>query len=196
MVSSPMPTRAEASDVATAVYDGADALLLSAETASGAYPVEAVAMMDRIARTVEADPLYRTFIDADAPPIQESTPEAIVASAHRTAKTIGAQLLAIYSTAGATCLRAAKERPAMPILGLSASLHTARRLALSYGIYPVHVPEFRNIGDMVQMASRVAVEHGFAENGDQMVMTAGVPLGAAGMTNIMRVAWVDDGTGN
>jgi pyruvate kinase len=195
MVDSPMPTRAEASDVATAVYDGADALALSAETAAGGYPVEAVAMVDRIARAVEEDPLYRTFIDADAPPVQESTPEAIVASAHRTAKTIGAQCLAIYSTAGATCRRAAKERPAMPILGLSASLPTARRLALSYGVHPVHVPEFRNVPDMVQMASRVAVEHGFAVNGDQMVMTAGVPLGAAGMTNIMRVAWVDDGNG-
>jgi len=195
MVASPMPTRAEASDVATAVYDGADALLLSAETAAGAYPVEAVAMMDRIARTVEEDPLYRTFIDADAPPAQESTPEAIVASAHRTAKTIGARFIAVYSTGGMTCLRAAKERPGMPILGLSASLGTARRLALSYGIHPVHVAEFSNVADMVQTASRVAVEQGFAENGDQMVMTAGVPLGAAGMTNIMRVAWVDDGTG-
>src|SRR5262249_50026395 len=156
-----------------AIYDGADALVLSAETATGAYPIETVAMMDRIARTVEEDPAYRTLMEADAPPASETTPDAIVGSAHRTARTIGAHVMAVYTTGGNTCLRAAKERPAMPILGLSSSLNTARRLALAYGVHPVHVPEFTTVQDMVQTASRIAIAHGFASNGDQMVMTAG-----------------------
>lgn len=194
MVESPMPTRAEASDVATAICDGADALLLSAETASGAYPVEAVAMMDRIARTIEADPVYRSLIEAQPPVPQEAPPDAVVASAYHTARTIGAAFVATYSTAGMSCRRAARHRPEMPILGLTGSLATARRLGLCYGVRPVYVAELASTQDVARRASEVAVAAGLAENGDHMVITAGLPLGASNTTNIMRVAWVDDGS--
>jgi pyruvate kinase len=193
MVAEPTPTRAEASDVATAIYDGADALVLSAETAAGAYPVETVQMMDRIARTVEEDPLYRTLIDANSPDGADSPPDAVVASAHRTAKTISAAFIATYTMAGNGSLRAARERPAMPIVALTANLPAARRLCLAYGVQPVHVAELHSTQDVVRKASEIAVARGFAANGEYMVITAGLPLGVAGTTNIMRIAWVDDG---
>jgi pyruvate kinase len=193
MVEAASPTRAEASDVATAICDGADALLLSAETAAGAHPVEAVAMMDRIARTVEADPVYRSLIEAQPPAPEEEPPDAVIASAVHTARTIGAAFIASYTTAGMACRRAARHRPEMPILGLTANLLTARRLGLSYGACGLHVAELSSTQDIARRASEVAVAAGLAENGDHMVITAGLPLGASNTTNIMRVAWVDDG---
>jgi pyruvate kinase len=194
MVENAIPTRAEASDVATAVCDGADALLLSAETASGAHPVEAVAMMDRIARTIEADPFYRNLIEAQPPAPEEEPPDAVIASAVHTARTIGAAFIASYSTAGMAVRRAARHRPEMPVLGLTANLQTARRLGLSYGAVALHVAELASTQDIARRASEIAVAAGLAENGDHMVITAGLPLGAANTTNIMRVAWVDDGS--
>ena len=195
MTSAPVPTRAEASDVATAIYDGADALMLSAETATGAFAAAAAATMDRIARAVEEDPTYRSLIDAQAPPpaVEDTPADAVIASARRTAYAIGAACIATYTVSGVTSLRAARERPEMPIVGLTPSLATARRLTLAYGVRPVHTPEFGSIPDVVRAASEIAVAHDFARNGDPMVITAAVPLGAPGTTNVMRVAWVDDG---
>jgi pyruvate kinase len=192
MVEDPVPTRAEASDVATAVFDGADALLLSAETASGRFPVEAVETMDRIIRAVEGDPSYRDIVPAPPPP-RDRAPDAVIAAAHLTAKTIGAAVLATLSTAGKSALRAARQRPEMPVLALCASLGAARRLGLSYGVQAAHVADLGSEKDIIRAASRLATSRGLAQNGDACVITAGLPLGAAGTTNMMRVAWVDDG---
>ncbi|MBX6367537.1 MAG: pyruvate kinase [Rhodospirillales bacterium] len=192
MVEDPVPTRAEASDVATAVFDGADALMLSGETASGRFPVDAVATMDRIIRAIESDPSYREILPAPPPP-RDLAPDAVIAAAHLTARTIGAAFLATFSTAGKSALRAARQRPEMPVLALCASLSAARRLGLSYGVQPAHLPNLASEKDIIRAASRLAVERGLARNGDACVLTAGLPVGAAGTTNMMRVAWVDDG---
>jgi pyruvate kinase len=187
-----VPTRAEASDVATAVFDGADALMLSGETASGRFPVESVETMDRIIRAIEADPSYRDILPSPPAP-RDLAPDAVIAAAHLTARTIGAAFLAALSTAGKSALRAARQRPEMPVLALCASLSAARRLGLSYGVQAAHLPDLGSEKDIIRAASRLGVQRGLARNGDACVITAGLPLGAAGTTNMMRVAWVDDG---
>jgi pyruvate kinase len=191
MIFSPTPTRAEASDVATAVYDGADAVMLSAETAAGHYPVEAVAMMDRIARRVHDDPLYRTLLEGTRRELEHTAPDAISAAACQVAGMVGAAAIVSYTTSGATALRAARERPAAPILVLTAKLATARRLAVLWGAHCVHTSDVRNFADMVQKATRIAHREGFAEPGERIVVTAGVPFGTPGATNVLRIAWVD-----
>jgi len=190
MVISPTPTRAEASDVATAIYDGADAVMLSAETAAGDYPIEAAEMMRRIARDVEQDPLYRKIMDAEHPDPEETSSDAITASACRIAASIKAAAIVNYTTSGSTALRTARERPSMPILCLTEDLSVARRMALSYGVHAVHTEDVDNFADMVEKAVRMAKEHGIAENGQRLVITAGVPFGTPGSTNILRIAWV------
>ncbi|MEI8395961.1 MAG: pyruvate kinase [Rhodospirillaceae bacterium] len=191
MISAPTPTRAEASDVATAVYDGADAVMLSAETAAGAYPVEAVSMMDRIARRVEKDPLYRSIMDARHPDPRHTAADAITAAAHQVAHTIGAAAIVTYTTSGSTTLRAARERPEVPILCLTSKLETARRLVLAYATHTVHTTEITSVSEMVQKACRAAYLDGFAEPGQRLVITAGVPFGTPGSTNMLRIAWVE-----
>ncbi|MDQ2102463.1 pyruvate kinase [Azospirillum isscasi] len=191
MIGAPAPTRAEASDVATAVYDGADAVMLSAETASGSYPIEAVSMMDRIARRVEHDPLYRTIIDAQHPDPQQTSADAITAAARQVAHTIQAAAIVTYTTSGSTTLRAARERPEVPIMCLTSSLETARRLQLAYGVHSVHSADINDFNEMVQKAARCAHEDGLAVEGQRLVITAGVPFGTPGNTNILRIAWVD-----
>jgi pyruvate kinase len=191
MVSAPAPTRAEASDVATAVYDGADAVMLSAETASGAYPVEAVSMMDRIARRVEQDPLYRTIMDAQHPDPQHTAADAITAAARQVAHTIEAAAIVTYTTSGSTTLRAARERPEVPILCLTSSPETARRLVIAYGVHSVQTEDVENFSEMVQKAARIAHDDGLAVEGQRLVITAGVPFGTPGNTNILRIAWVE-----
>ncbi len=190
MIGAPAPTRAEASDVATAVYDGADAVMLSAETASGSYPIEAVSMMDRIARRVEQDPLYRTIMDAQHPDPQHTAADAITAAARQVAHTIQAAAIVTYTTSGSTTLRAARERPEVPIMCLTSSLETARRLQLAYGVHSVHSADVANFNEMVQKAARCAHEDGLAVEGQRLVITAGVPFGTPGNTNILRIAWV------
>ncbi|MGQ9365896.1 pyruvate kinase [Azospirillum sp. A39] len=191
MVSAPAPTRAEASDVATAVYDGADAVMLSAETASGAYPVEAVSMMDRIARRVEHDPLYRTIVGAQRPEPEHTAADAITAAASQVAHTIQAAAIVTYTTSGSTTLRAARERPEVPILCLTSSRETARRLALAFGVHSVHTSDVQNFSEMVMKAVKTAYDDGLAEEGQRLVITAGVPFGTPGNTNILRIAWVE-----
>ncbi|HYE00344.1 MAG TPA: pyruvate kinase [Alphaproteobacteria bacterium] len=192
MISSPAPTRAEASDVATAVYDGADGIMLSAETATGAYPVEAVAMMDRICRRVEHDPAYRAVMEADRPAPRRATGDAITAAARQVAQTLGAAAIVTYTTSGSTTLRAARERPEVPVLCLTAELATARRLAVSYGVHAVAAGDVADYGDMVRKASRIARRDGFAVAGQSLVITAGVPFGTPGNTNALRVAAVEE----
>jgi pyruvate kinase len=191
MVSSPAPTRAEASDVATAVYDGADAVMLSAETASGAYPVEAVSMMDRIARRVEHDPLYRTIMDAQHPNPQRTSADAITAAARQVADTIQAAAIVTYTTSGSTALRASRERPSVPVLSLTSNMETARRLSLAYGVHSVHSADVGSFAEMVNKAIRTAFHDGLALEGQRLVITAGVPFGTPGNTNILRIAWVE-----
>jgi pyruvate kinase len=190
MVRLPAPTRAEASDVATAVYDGADAVMLSAETASGQFPVEAVEMMDRIIKKVEHDPLYRRILDADHYDPESTAADAITAAARQVAHTINAAAIVTFTTTGSTALRAARERPNVPILCLTPRLNTARRMALCWGTHPVVTPEVRNFQEVVDQATDTAKREEFAGAGDKIVLTAGAPLGTPGATNVLRIAWI------
>jgi pyruvate kinase len=192
MISAAVPTRAEVSDVATAVFDGADAVMLSAESAAGDYPVESVAMMDGIARKIEKDPRYRTIINALHPSPEATAADAITAAAAQVAETIGAAAVVTYSTTGSTTLKAAREKPVVPILGLTPNENTARRLAIAWGVHSVHTHDPANFADMVERACRLAFKDGFARAGQRIVVTAGVPLGTPGATNILRIAWVGD----
>jgi pyruvate kinase len=190
MVHSPTPTRAEASDVATAVYDGTDAIMLSAESASGDYPVEAVTIMDRIAKSVEADPLYRRMMDASRREPESTTADAISAAARQCAHTLSAAAIVTYTTTGSTTLRAARERPDVRILCLTPKLETARRMALTWGVHPIQTDDAHNFADMVARATRVARQQHIAKPGERLVITAGVPFGTPGATNILRIAYV------
>ncbi len=190
MVHAPTPTRAEASDVATAIYDGADSVMLSAETAVGAYPVEAVAMMDRIVNRVEIDPQYRKMMDAGRREPEATAADAITAAARQVAHTISAAVIVTFSSSGSTTLRAARERPQVPILGLTANAVTARKLALAWGVHSVHTKELSSFSEMVGMAMAMALREEFATSGDRLVVTAGVPFGTPGATNILRIAWM------
>ncbi len=193
MVTAPVPTRAEASDVATAIYEGADAVMLSAETAAGAYPVEAVAMMDRIVRRVQADPLYGVGLHTEMLTAPEHTsPDAISAAARQVADTVGAAAIVSYTNSGATALRAARERPGVPTIALTARIETARRLALVWGLHCVHTSDVHRFNDMIQKATRIARQEGFAEQGQRVVITAGIPFGTPGATNVLHIAWVHD----
>jgi len=190
MINAATPTRAEASDVATAIYDGADAVMLSAETAAGSYPLEAVAIMNRIIARVEHDELYHRAMDMTRPPPEHTSSDAISAAAHQVARTVGAAAIVSYTTSGATALRAARERPDVPILVLTSNLQTARRLALLWGAHCVHTSDVSNFNDMVRKASGIAHDEGLAKDGESVVITAGVPFGTPGATNILRIAWV------
>jgi len=190
MISSPSPTRAEVSDVGTAVFDGADAVMLSAETAAGQYPFEAVTMMDRILARVEQDPDWRRITDASRPPPEKTSAGAIATAARQVAETIDAAVIATFSSTGSTTLRVARERPGCPILGLTASGMTARRMAVIWGVHPLEVSEIHSMTEMVVRATRAAQQEGFARQGDEVVVTAGVPFGTPGTTNALRVATV------
>jgi pyruvate kinase len=191
MITSPAPTRAEASDCATAVYDGADALMLSAETASGNYPIEAVSMMNRIIERVERDPLYRRILAAQRPEPEATAADAITYAAQQVAHTVSAAAIVTYTTSGSTTLRAARERPEVPILCLTSRRETARRLALVWGTHCIETSDVRSFSEMVEKACRIALAEGFAKAGQRLVVTAGVPFGTPGSTNVLRIAWVD-----
>jgi pyruvate kinase len=190
MVHSPTPTRAEASDVATAVYDGADAVMLSAETAVGEYPAEAIAMMDRIIYRVERDPLYRKIMETDHHDPEATSADAITAAARQVAKTVAAAAIVTFSSTGSTTLRCARERPNVPILGLTPRPDTARRLALAWGVHSVQIEDLHSFSEMVTKAVAAASREGFAKPGQRVVVTAGVPFGTPGATNILRIALV------
>ncbi|MCC4118386.1 pyruvate kinase [Aromatoleum toluclasticum] len=187
MISAPVPTRAEASDVATAIYDGADAVMLSAESASGQYPVEAVTIMDRIITQVEQDPEWRAGLAASHTPAQANTPDAICGALRGITALLAPAATVAYSSSGFSCLRASRERPGTPILGLTPHLATARRLALVWGVHPVPFEDVHDVGEMVQHASAAVVTHGFAQPGDDVVIIAGLPFGRSGSTNLLHV---------
>ena len=191
MVESPTPTRAEASDVANAVYEGADAVMLSAETAVGVHAADAVAMMRRIIGRVERANNYRTLIDAvDAKP-QATASDAITAAARQVAETISAKAIVTYTTSGSTALRASRERPTAPILCLTGSHATARRLVLAWGVQCFFTHDATSVEEMVDHALAMAQSEGYAEEGDPIVITAGMPFGTPGATNMLRIAWLE-----
>jgi len=190
MISAPAPTRAEASDVATAVFDGADAVMLSAETAAGQYPFEAVNIMDRIVARVEQDPGWRAFVEASRPAPERSTADAIAAAGRQVAHTVGATVVCAFTSSGSTALRAARERPEAPIIGLTPSDQSGRRLALVWGVHALVTPETHSMTETVAKATRVALQEGFATHGQNIVVIAGVPFGQPGTTNALRVAVV------
>jgi len=194
MINAPTPTRAEASDVATAVYDGADAVMLSAETAAGQYPVQAVAIMDRIIARVEQDPHYRKVIDAEHPDPdpKATTADAICSALRSVGRILPIAATVTYTSSGFTSLRAARERPEAPILSLTPRLDTARRLVLVWGVHSVHSEEVQRIADVVADACRIAVQEGLAKPGQPLAITAGMPLGTPGTTNLLRIAWIEE----
>jgi len=191
MIESPAPTRAEASDVANAVYDGTDAVMLSAETASGKYPLEAVAMMDRICRRVEGDALYRNVMNAQVLEHEHTGSDAITAAAKQVALTVQAAAIVTYTTSGSTTLRASRERPDVPVLCLTPTETTARRVSLAYAVRAVHLPNVKTFGETVDEAVKIASTLGIASKGQRLVITAGMPFGTPGSTNTLRIAWVD-----
>jgi pyruvate kinase len=190
MISAPAPTRAEASDVATAVFDGADAVMLSAETAAGQYPFEAVNIMDRIIARVEQDEGWRRNIDAARPEPERNTADAIAAAARQIAHTIDASAICAFTASGSTALRAARERPEAPILSLTPSIQTARRLALVWGVHAVTAPETHTMSETVAKATRTALSEGVSPHNSEIIVIAGVPFGQPGTTNALRVAHV------
>jgi pyruvate kinase len=188
MISAPAPTRAEASDVATAVFDGADAVMLSAESAAGQYPREAVSMMDRIIARVERDEDWRRSIDAKRPEPEKSSADAIAAAAVQVAHTIGAQAIVAFTKSGSTALRVARERPDCPVLGLTTSIEAARRLAVVWGVHAALIGEVHSMTEATASAARTARLEGFAGKNQEIVVVAGVPFGQPGTTNALRVA--------
>ncbi|HDZ75423.1 pyruvate kinase [Aurantimonas sp. C2-6-R+9] len=190
MISAPVPTRAEVSDVSTAVYEGADAVMLSAESAAGQYPVEAVATMDRIAVQVEKDPLYPGIIFAQRPAPEATGADAVSLAARQMAETLGVAVIVTYTATGTTGLRTARERPNIPILALSPVVETARRLSLVWGLHCAVTEDAQDLDDMVDRACRIAVEHRYARAGQRLIVTAGVPLRTPGATNMLRIAYI------
>jgi pyruvate kinase len=187
MVTSPTPTRAEVSDVATAIYDGADAVMLSAESATGQYPCEAVEMMDRIATSVESDPSYQGRIHFTQTRLEPTTADALAGSARQIAGTVSATAMLCYTSSGATARRIARERPPVPLLAMSPSQHTARRMGLLWGVHAVHSRDVSSFEEMVEKAKRMALRHQIAKGGDRVIVMAGIPFGTAGSTNVLHV---------
>lgn len=192
MVDMPVPTRAEASDVATAVYDGADAVMLSAETAVGEYPVETVTMMNRIIERVQKDPFYRETMNTQRIEPEATTADAISAACRQIGDTIEASAIVAYTTSGSTTLRMARERPARPIISLTPRESTARRMALVWGVHSARTPDAHDLDDMMRTAMHQAKIDGFADIDDRIVITAGVPFGTPGKTNLLRIARLQD----
>ncbi len=193
MIASPTPTRAEVSDVATAIYDGADAVMLSAESAAGAYPIEAVRMMNSIAQATEADPAYAARVHFTVTAPEPTTADALAEAANNIVKTVGATVIVCFTLSGSTARRITRERPAVPVLVLTPRRSTARRLGLLWG---AHAVQTRDVGDfegMVAKAKRMVLRHGLAGAGDRLVLVAGVPFGVPGSTNVIHVVRLTGG---
>jgi pyruvate kinase len=190
MIANPVPTRAEVSDVATAIFDGADAVMLSAESAAGQYPVEAVTTMNRIAEEVETDPIYRSIIHAQRAEPEATGADAIADAARQIAETLDLPAIVCWTSSGSTALRVARERPNSPIVAISPNISTGRRLAVAWGVHCIVAEDAHDLDDMVNRASRLAFRDGFVRAGQRIIIVAGVPLGTPGATNMVRVAFV------
>jgi pyruvate kinase len=190
MITNPVPTRAEVSDVATAIFEGADAVMLSAESAAGQFPVEAVAMMNRIAEEVETDPTYGAIIHAQRTPPEATGADAIADAARQIAETLDLPAIVCWTFSGSTALRVARERPKSPVVAISPNESAARKLAVVWGVHSVIAEDAHDQDDMVDRASRWAFRDGFAKAGQRILIVAGVPLGTPGATNMVRIAFV------
>jgi pyruvate kinase len=190
MIASPVPTRAEVSDVSTAIFEGADAIMLSAESAAGQYPVEAVATMNRIAEEIERDPIYRTIIHAQRTEPEATGADAIAAAARQIAETLDLAAIICWTSSGSTGLRVARERSTSPIVAISPKLSTGRWLSLVWGVHCIVAEDAHDLDDMVERACRLACKDGIAAPGQRVIIVAGVPLGTPGATNMLRIAFV------
>ncbi len=190
MIKAPTPTRAEVSDVATAVYDGADAVMLSAETAAGDWPEEAVAMMDSIAHSVEHDPGYFDRLHFTKTLPDPTTSDALAEASERITNTVSAKAIVCFTSSGSTVRRIARERPSAPILALTPRVSTARRMGLMWGVHAVRTKDIGSFEEMIGKAKRMALRHGIAVGGDKIIILAGVPFGTPGSTNVLHVATI------
>ena len=188
MIESPMPTRAEVSDVATAIYEGADAVMLSAESAAGKYPVEAVSTMNAVAIEVESDPTYRQVIEASRQVVRGSHAESMVVAAREVAETTGLKAICCFTQTGSSARRVVRERSAVPLIAMTQTPQVARRLCLSWGTYCVMTGQLDRFRTAVVNGVRAALDHGFAEKSDFVAVLAGVPFNTKGTTNILRIA--------
>jgi pyruvate kinase len=193
MITEPVPTRAEVSDVATAVYEGADAVMLSAESASGAWPEKAVQTMDKVAQSAEGDIYYQGIVHAQRNDTDSTAADAISAAARTIAETLNVPVIVCYTGSGSTGARVARQRPSMPILALTPIIETARRLTLTWGTHPVLVEDAKTLDDMMSQAGEIAYREEFAKTGERIIITAGVPIGAPGTTNMLRIATIGPG---
>jgi pyruvate kinase len=190
MIQSPVPTRAEVSDVATAVFEGADAIMLSAESAAGKFPVEAVMTMNRIGEEVERDPTYRGVISAQRPDPESTAGDAIADAARQIAETLELSAIICWTSSGSTALRVARERPKPPVVAITPNLATGRKLSLVWGVHCVIAEDAHDQDDMIDRACSIAFRDGFARAGQRVIIVAGVPLGTPGTTNMVRIAYV------
>ena len=190
MIQSPSPTRAEVSDVATAIYDGADAIMLSAESAAGAWPVESVAMMNSIGVSVESDPMHGDRVHFTVMRPDPTTADALAEAAKQIARTVSATAIICFTTSGSTARRIARERPSVPILVLTPNRDTARRLGLLWGTHAVHTRDVESFEDMVGKAKRMALRTGIAHAGERVIVMAGVPFRTPGSTNVLHVVHI------
>ena len=195
MIQSPVPTRAEVSDVSTAVFEGADAVMLSAESAAGKYPVEAVTTMNRIGEEIERDPTYRTVINSQRAEPEATTGDAIADAAQQIAETLELSAIICWTDSGTTAVRVARERPKPPVVAITPKMTTGRKLALVWGVHCVIAETAHDVDDMVDRAGRIAFRDGFARAGERVIVVAGIPFGTPGATNMLRIAYVgaDDG---
>jgi pyruvate kinase len=190
MILSPVPTRAEVSDVATAVYEGADAIMLSAESAAGKYPVEAVSTMNRIGEECERDPTYRGVILAQRPEPESTVGDAIADAARQIAETLELSAIICWTSSGSTALRVARERPKSPVVAITPNQATGRKLSLVWGVHCVVAQDAQDQDDMVERAARIAYRDGFTRAGQRIIVVAGIPFGKSGATNMLRIAQV------
>ena len=195
MIHSPVPTRAEVSDVATAVFEGADAIMLSAESASGKFAIEAVMTMDHIAEEVERDPTYRGIIAAQRPEPEATAGDAIADAARQIAETLDLSAIICWTSSGSTAIRVARERPKPPVVAITPNLLTGRKLALVWGVHCVVAEDAYDQDDMIVSAKRIAFRDGFCKAGERVIVVAGVPLGTPGTTNMVRIATVSSDSG-
>ena len=192
MIALPVPTRAEVSDVATAVFEGADAIMLSAESASGQYPIETVATMNRITEEVERDAFYRQIINAQRAVPEATGADAIASAARNVAETLDLKAIVAWTSSGSTAFRIARERPEPPVLALTPNRETARRLALVWGVHAVVTEDAQDVDDMADRAITIARKEGFAGPGERIIIVAGVPFGSPGATNMVRIAYIEN----
>lgn len=190
MITSPVPTRAEVSDVATAVFEGVDAVMLSAESAAGQFPIEAVAMMNRIAEEVESESVYRSILEAQRAEPEATGADAIAKAAHEVADALKLKVVAAWTSSGSTAFRLARERPNSTVIALTPNRATARRLTLVWGVHAVVTKDASDNDDMASRACKFAVREKFAKLGDRIIVVAGVPFGTPGATNMVRIAFI------